>query len=136
MKRAFSMISKFVREPSLDRGEPAAKILKRFQTGSCGIQPWQSREKIDPPPPPPDFPAHLIRPPCWPNQPKTKEKDCAGYTGFYCPPKRPKYKYTSFSENIDFIPSGGKACWWVKPNTCDWQIKGLDESIATKPLAD
>lgn len=133
MKRAFSMISKFVREPSLERGEPAAKVFKRFQTGSCGIEPWKIERKIDPPQPPPHFPAHLIRPPCRPKQSKSEMRDCTNMTGFYCPPERAKYKYSSFSDNIDFVPSGGKVCWWAVPKGCDWQIQDVEVNIPTAP---
>lgn len=90
---------------------------------SCNIPPW--KPPVQPPPVRFDmlkeFPSNLIRPPCIPGSKPGEFQTCIrGQEGFYCPPCRLKYKYASFSENIDFTPGSAQPpCWWKKSPTCE-----------------
>lgn len=103
-----------------DGGDPKFKGVEGPRDHSCGIPPWKPTFHVCPPHPPEEFPAHLIRPPCLPGSEQAPFRPCSGFKGYYCIPCRLKYKYPSFSENIDFIPPFvlHPPCWWKGPPSC------------------
>lgn len=95
-------------------------------TGSCGIKKWdldkirekdKARESKKM-----TLPEHLIRPVCMPGGAKGGFQTCLGEEAnraMYCLAERVKYKYPSFSENIDFVPpKADTKCWWHGGEIC------------------
>lgn len=105
--------------------QKAAEIPVTAHTyGTCGIPKWVPKNemaevlkkaKIQ-------LPSHLIRPPCMPGGKRGESQTCVtGDTegGLYCIPCRTKYKYASFSDNINFTPpKNSNQCWWQGKSPC------------------
>lgn len=111
-------------------------LEKMSKDYSCGIAPWKIPEKpVEKPPPP--LPQFLVRPPCMPDAKRGRLCDMDP-EGLYCPPCRIKYKYPSFSENIDFVPGGSREyCWWPAPPSCNLDGDMLKSLVrSTKCLSE
>lgn len=67
------------------------------------------------------LPSHLTRPACQPGQAPGQAQTCkSGDKGLFCQPCSHRYKYPSFSDNIEApLPAADPpSCWWNRPGTC------------------